>query len=227
MSFIGSLSSSAGHGVFHAGETAAVFASDITRRITPKSAVEAADSTDATDVSATAGQSAKAEQLQKLESSLADTISYMAKEHGEKAGTAAMALIYKRIGDGDVTEESLGNALLDVTRFIDGNFGTDSGDRFMEHLNGSLNESLNAYFENGQNETFFAVNGPDGAISGTGLVLNTAQDNARQAADSILSIIEAARKSMEESMKRPSNPYEAMLQGEEALQPGLLMDAMA
>ncbi len=104
-----------------------------------------------------------------LEKALSGSVNYMADHFGDKAAAVMMGLVYKRVGDGPVTEESLGNALLDVAKFVDKNFGIEAGDGFINHLNGDLNDSLNAYFENGSSEEFLAVTiSADGAsVNGT------------------------------------------------------------
>lgn len=180
---------------YHASQTASVFASDISRRISGTGGT-------GVDPAVQPEQQARPENLQKLESSLADTVNYMVENHGEQAGTAMMALVYKRLGEGEVTEENLGQALLDVTRFIDKNFGFAAGDGFMEHLNGNLNRSLNEYFDNGLNETFFAVT--NGQMPSAGQVagadaegVSALEEVSRQFSDAVLDILEQARQGNE------------------------------
>ncbi len=109
----------------------------------------------------------KTEQGKKLESALADTVSYMADKFGDTAASTMMGLVYKRVGDGPVTEDSLGQGILDAVKFIDKNFGTQKGDELIAKVNGELNENLNAFFDNGSNETFFATTTPlpEGSLS--------------------------------------------------------------
>lgn len=183
---------------YHASQTASVFASDISRRITGASGLQEAQAARPEQ----SAEQAKLDNLQKLESSLAGTVGYMVEQHGEQAGTAMMALVYKRLGEGEVTEERLGQALLDVTRFIDKNFGFAAGDGFMEHLNGGLNRSMNEYFDNGLNETFFAVT--NGQMPAAPQVPQTGEDGvspaaeaARQFSEAVLDILEQARQGNE------------------------------
>ena len=207
-----SLSTAGQKSLLHPSETAGTFASDIMRRVGNAT----------TDEAATAAVPGDAEkklaQKNQLESALAGTVNYMADTFGEKAGTAMMALVYKRIGDGEVTEESLGNAFLDVTRFIDNNFGTDKGDAFIDHLNGTLNDSLNAYFDNGVTERFLAVTVPVSSLA-SGVTSDMAADISKKAADSILALLEAVRSGKQTNPDAPYTPQQA--------QPaGLLLDEL-
>lgn len=191
------------------GAIGSSFAHDLTRRVSqgmgldgaqaPQgSAVASAAPGDAFGDEQAAAQAEKTGQLQKLESALSGTVAYMAGTHGEKAASAMVALVYKRLGDGDIDEEALGNAFLDVTRFIDKNFGTGAGDNFMSHLNGSLNDSMNAFFDNGRNETFMvapAPSGEGGGIDASSLL----EDITKQYADAIKEMLEDARANPEEN----------------------------
>ncbi len=104
---------------------------------------------------------------ERLESSLAGTVAYMTEKFGDKAGTSMMGLMAKSLGDGEVDEASLSAALLNVVKFVDQNFGIAEGDSLIDHLNGSLNDSLNDFFDNGHDELFMAktifVSGGSGA----------------------------------------------------------------
>lgn len=133
-----------------------------------------------------------------------------------------IGLIYKRIGEEGVTEQNLGEAFLDVTRFIDRNFGTEAGDDFLSHLNGSLNDSLNDFFENGLTEQFMAVTvGADGKpISGSVQVDGVAQalnDVAKEYAEVVQSMVEKMREETEDV-----SPYGQA--GKQALPLGVLAD---
>lgn len=198
--------------LLHPSEAAGTFASDIVRRA--KTPGVDADSAAEPDVDA----KEKLKQAKQLESALSGTVNYVTDAFGEKAGTTMMALVYKRIGDGEVTEESLGNAFLDVTRFIDKNFGIDKGDAFIDHLNGTLNDSLNAYFDNGATEQFIAVTTPVSSLSAS--VKNDVVANAgKQAAESILALIEAMRAGKGADQNAPYAEQQTQYTG-------LLMDAL-
>ncbi len=123
------------------------------------SADAAADATDNTAALEKAGQ------VEKLRESLTDTLAWAGSRFGDDAAQAMMGIMAASLGDGEITEDSIGNALLEAVRFVDGSFGFEEGDAFMEQLNGSLNDSLNALFDNGAAEQFFAVSS-DGSVSG-------------------------------------------------------------
>lgn len=181
---------------FHASDTAAVFAADIARRAAATQGLATPEQGASSLPENAAADQEKSARLQQLESALADTVAYMAEQHGEQAGAALMGIVYKRLGNGEVTEESLGNAFLDVTRFIDAAFGIAKGDAFLEHLNGDLNNSLNAFFDNGSNEVFFASNGVGGSISGlstAGLNTEHLAESVNQLTESILRLVQEAR----------------------------------
>ena len=211
------------------GGIASSFASDVTRRISKTQGTEAAtnvNAAEAVDTEQTAAQSEKTAQLQKLESALSGTVAYMAETHGEKAASALIGLVYKRIGNGEVNEESLGNAFLDVTRFIDKNFGTDKGDDFLDHLNGSLNDGMNAFFENGLNETFMvAPTGFEGgAQTGADELLASASE---QYTESIKTMLEEMRAKSLEDQPSANSPVAAYANPwRENMMQGILADVM-
>ena len=172
------------------------FAYDLAKRISQGKGLDASqaagDAAAAKDDGQASALAEKQGQLTKLESALAGTVSFMRNNHGDKAASAMVALVYKRIGNGEINEESLGNAFLDVTRFIDRNFGTGAGDAFMAHLNGTLNTSMNAFFDNGLSETFMVA--PTSAEGGAGLDTSSMlEDIAKQYTDAIKEMIEEAR----------------------------------
>ena len=89
-----------------------------------------------------------------LAAALVDTMDYIGDEFGADAATAAMGIVYSRVGNGDITEDSLGKGLLDVVRLIDRTFGFEGGDKLLNRFNGDLNDTLNEYFDNGLTEQF-------------------------------------------------------------------------
>ncbi len=98
-----------------------------------------------------------------LAASLADAVDFIRKEYGSDAATATMGLVLQNVGDGALTEENLGDGLVAALKFIDRNLGTAAGDRVISKFNGSLNDAMNRYFENGHEELFVAVE--DGVAS--------------------------------------------------------------
>jgi hypothetical protein len=98
-----------------------------------------------------------------LQSALAGTVDYVRKTHGDAAATAVMGIVIKGVGDGSGGEDALGNALVSSLKFIDRNFGIASGDAAMAQFNGSLNNAVNGYFQNGKTELFHAAGDAGGA----------------------------------------------------------------
>ncbi|EHJ47826.1 hypothetical protein DFW101_1819 [Solidesulfovibrio carbinoliphilus subsp. oakridgensis] len=98
-----------------------------------------------------------------LQSALADTVDYVRETHGDAAATAVMGIVIKGVGNGSGGEDALGNALVSSLQFIDRNFGIASGDAAMAQFNGSLNNAVNGYFQNGKTELFHAAGEAGGA----------------------------------------------------------------
>lgn len=211
-------------GLARMGAVGSAFAADISKRI---SAASGLDASAANGTEPSGEQADKIAQLSKLESALSGTVAYMSKTHGDQAASAMIGLIYKRIGDGGVTEESLGNALLDVTRFIDKNFGVDKGDAFMDHLNGSLNDSMNAFFDNGVEEKFIDASqfqaGSAGSGGGSGGVESLMAQLAEEYADSVKALLEEARQNVPDQ----TSPLAAYVPGQDrGSMQGVLKDVM-
>ena len=95
-----------------------------------------------------------------LVGSLEDTLSWIDERFGRDAFTAAAGMVLGAT-QGRADEDSLSNGLVRTLRMIENNFGTDAGDEAIAKFNGTLNDSLNNFFENGKVEEFLAVT-PDG-----------------------------------------------------------------
>lgn len=176
-------------GVLHTDVTVSAFATEVARRAVPETAASASlAAQDTVSLSAEslslAGQQSLASGSdgdaagagrEQLAASLEDAMRHVADAHGDRAATAFMGLVMKRLGDGPVNEESLGNGLLDGLRFIDRQFGTAAGDSLIARFNGGLNDSLNGFFGNGHDELFIASTTMvgQGGASVTGGVLPT------------------------------------------------------
>ncbi len=211
------------------GQTAGTFAADILRQ-----AERAGVREEGANPQPVADAEAKKSHAEKLEKALAGTVQYMTDNFGDKAGTAMMGLVYKRLGDGPVTEETLGRALVDVAKFVDRNFGIAEGDGFMEHLNGDLNKSLNAYFDNGLNEEFFAASSLPGQAGNAAVPSALGEKIRERLADAMKSILDSYTELREKSGfeeylagKQPQDPL-TLYQGL-AQQPaqGILLDTAA
>ncbi|QGY39390.1 hypothetical protein GM415_04385 [Pseudodesulfovibrio cashew] len=101
-----------------------------------------------------------------LRQSLADTMDWIRERFGDDAAAAAAGSILKATGSG-VTEESLSDGLVSTLKIIDRNFGFAAGDAAIAQFNGSLNNAINTYFDNGSDEVFFAGEAPVGGATAT------------------------------------------------------------
>jgi hypothetical protein len=206
------LGSSTGTGARASGlspdKTADVFGADIVRRASVAPATTDTTGTTgavgtttnaATDAASTAPTDAERDALS---GALSGSVRWVADKFGDAAATAVMGIVYKSIGDGPVTEDALGEGLLDALRFVDRQFGTASGDAFMAQLNGGgLNDALNDYFDNGLSERFMvagAGNLADDAVQGAeaakATLVQQAADGAGGGSDAMQSLLDTLRK---------------------------------
>lgn len=185
-------------------KTADVFGADIVRRTSVAPA--AATDTNGTRTDATTGAASTAPtdaERDALSGALSGSVRWVADKFGDAAATAVMGIVYKSIGDGPVTEDALGEGLLNALRFVDRQFGTTSGDAFMAQLNGGgLNDALNDYFDNGLSERFMvagAGNLADDAVQGAEaakatLVQQAAKGDGDGGSDAMKSLLDMLRK---------------------------------
>jgi len=129
-----------------------------------------------------------------LEQALAGSVDYVRENFGDEAAVAMVGIMYKGLGEGEISEDDLGQSLLNVVKFMDQNFGFAGGDKVMAQFNGQLNESLNRYFENGFEEKFYAVNGESGTtnqlMSALTMTASTVADKfGDEAAQTVMDII--------------------------------------
>lgn len=126
-----------------------------------------------------------------LASALINAVDYIGEEFGSDAATAAMGIIQSRVGNEEITEDTLGKGLLDVIRFADRNFGFEGGDKLIAHFNGQLNDAINGYFDNGLTEQFYAVTPQTATIAqAVPHILDTVRQEAGDVlADSVADII--------------------------------------
>jgi len=110
------------------------------------------------------GADGQARDASGLANALQDSMDYLRENFGDAAATAAIGLVYQYAGNGEVTEDNLGRGLVAALKFVDRNFGTAAGDQVLSQFNGELNSQLNAYFDNGADERFLAV---ESGMSGT------------------------------------------------------------
>ncbi|WP_461209162.1 hypothetical protein [Desulfocurvus sp. DL9XJH121] len=126
-----------------------------------------------------------------LASSLAEAMEYIGEEFGSDAATAAMGIVYSKVGQEEIDEDSLGNGLLGVIAFVDRNFGFSGGDKVISRFNGELNDSINEYFDNGLSELFYAQTPQTTSIAQAvpGLASAVSQAWGQDAADGVADMI--------------------------------------
>lgn len=202
-----------------AGRTSASFATSVADKIAQSTGL-AALSEAAPETVDQAALADKSSQLKQLETALGKTADYLSGKFGDNAANAMFSLIEKRLDGGNISEESLGRAFMDAIKFVDQNFGVTEGDAFIEHLNGSLNESMNAFFDNGMNEKFMASTTP----------VNSAAASAVDMRDQLTESYVNTVKAMLEDIRTPPidtkgarNPYRNAEDDRRMLQ-GVLID---
>lgn len=156
---------------------------------------------DGIDAAGLRAEDAGADESAHLKKSLADSIDYVRENFGAEAATAMVGILAKGMAGGEATEETLGQSLLNVVKFMDRNFGFEGGDKIMAQFNGQLNDSLNRYFENGFEEQFYAVNGPQGTFnsltSAIALTMNSVSE--KYGADAAQAVVDLITKNLEKN----------------------------
>ncbi|MGE4421573.1 MAG: hypothetical protein AB7D39_04695 [Pseudodesulfovibrio sp.] len=114
-----------------------------------------------------------------LRDQLASTMDWVRERFGDQTAAAAAGMVLQATSSG-VNEDTLGNGLLNVLKFIDRNFGTNAGDTAISQFNAGINTALNDFFDNGQNEIFHVAESTGGAsatqAAGARIFSQVAQD---------------------------------------------------
>jgi len=144
----------------------------------PEKAPETLGATFANEIIRRMGEDLDAEGQPKdvtaLRQSLGSTMDWMRERFGDETAAAAAGMIIQSTSSG-VTEDTLGDGLLNTLKFIDRNFGIAAGDAVMDRFNTGINTELNEYFDNGKTELFFDA----GAMSDAGGPSATQDLNSR------------------------------------------------
>ncbi len=156
---------------------------------------------DGIDASGLRAEDAGADESAHLKKSLADSIDYVRDNFGDEAATAMIGILSKGMAGGEASEETLGQSLLNVVKFMDRNFGFEGGDKIMAQFNGQLNDSLNRYFENGFEEKFYAVNGPEGTFNSLSSAITLTMNSVTEkfGADAAQTVVDLITKNLEEN----------------------------
>jgi hypothetical protein len=138
-----------------------------------------------------------------LRDSLASALDWVRDSFGDETGAAASGMLLAATS-GEVSEETLGDGLLDVLRFIDRTQGIASGDQAIARFNSGVNAQINAYFDNGRSEIFHVAQSGDtdsGQSVSARSFLRAAQAAAAgsDAPDPTAQLLEALKQDLEET----------------------------
>ena len=208
--------------------TAETFAADISRRIAGTAMPETAKGQES-DAAAPAENSVYGitrQDLKDLENALAGVINNIVEKFGVKAGNVAQALMYKKIGEDEITEDNLAGGLLDALKFIDKQFGPEAGDELIAFMNRGVNKEINEFFNNGHSEEFYVSTDAASAAAGKAAVggellagwMNKTQsgsDASGGGTPSILDVLKQLAKDLEEKLRADmENASPDMLSGD-------------
>lgn len=101
------------------------------------------------------GEDGQPRDKSELREALGDAMDWVRERFGDEAAAAASGMVMASTSNG-VTEESLGDGLLNALKLIDRNYGIAAGDAAIARFNQGVNAELNEYFDNGKNELFLA-----------------------------------------------------------------------
>lgn len=189
----------------------ATVAADIARRIEGQ-AMPGANQPQPADASGQGQPSAATIDIKALEKAFEGFFNSLVDKFGVDVGAVSQALIYKRIGEEEITEETLADGLLDTLKFIDKQFGPEAGDEMIALVNKGLNKELNAYFDNGKNEEF--VVSVNGEISGAGAAAAAIGEfmearSGEMSGGGLMDILKQLAKEMEEELQKKMQEAQA------------------
>ena len=202
--------------------TAETFAADISRRIagTAMPASATGKEQDATASAENSVYGVTTQDLKDLENALAGVINNIVEKFGVKAGNIAQALVYKKIGEDEITEDNLAGGLLDALKFIDKQFGPEAGDELIAFMNRGVNKELNEFFDNGHSEEFYvstdaATTANNAAAAGGQMLAGWMEKTAGESQGggaSLMDILKQLAKELEEKLQEQmQNPSPDML----------------
>lgn len=150
-----------------------------------------------------AAETVQAKDAAGLRNALASTLDWVRDSFGDETGAAASGMLLAATS-GEVSEETLGEGLLDVLRFIDRTQGIPAGDQAIARFNSGVNEQLNAYFDNGRSELFYAAQsggtGSGQSVSARSLLRAAQAATAgSDAPDPTARLLEALKQDLEET----------------------------
>ncbi|MFH1914612.1 MAG: hypothetical protein ABIK45_10095 [Pseudomonadota bacterium] len=133
-----------------------------------------------------------------LRNSLAASLDWVRERFGNETGAAASGMLMAATAD-TVSEETLGQGLLDTLRFIDRTQGFAAGDEAIARFNSGVNGQLNTFFDNGLSEQFLAVEA--GAADTEGVARTFLRSvQAPASAENVPNLTEALLESLRQDM---------------------------
>jgi len=123
-------------------------------------------------------ENGEAKDVSGLRDSLADALDWVREQYGDEAGAAAAGMLMASTSGG-VSEESIGDGLLDTLKFIDRNFGYAAGDSAIAKFNSGVNRELNEYFDNGQDELFYVADSGASSTASSAVAVESQDITAR------------------------------------------------
>lgn len=142
-----------------------------------------------------------------LSAGLADAMDWLRENYGDDLATAAEGMVMGATAGG-ISEENLGNGLTSVLKMVDRNFGYAAGDAAIARFNGSLNNAINDFFDNGQNERFLAVESGSATSQSstmgdlTDRVLAGSATSSTDAPSGMSQLLDALRADLDETLQR-------------------------
>jgi hypothetical protein len=185
----------------HSEDASAAFAQNVAQRIEASMAKTDRDSQKN-------GSKGTTRDSSELSASMARAMEFIRSEFGDRAATTTMALVYKGLSKDEITEEQLSQGLLSAMALIDRQFGFAAGDKVIDFFNSDLNKAVNDFFDNGQNEVFFAAEPGAHAqsLSASGLAQETTTEANKEAANSILELLRQGTMAEGEESSPPVAP---------------------
>lgn len=149
-----------------------------------------------------------------LEKSITEAVSFVEENFGDRAARTFMGVVLQNAASKPLSEDDLGNALVDGLEFIDKAFGIAAGDKAMAFFNGELNQAINGYFQNGKNESFLAMDveqASDKLGEAMGKAVSAMMDKFQAKVDPNAMLMDQAKEDQDESLDSQAEPGDEFL----------------
>jgi len=162
-----------------------------------------------------------------LEKSITEAVSFVEDNFGDRAARTFMGVVLQNAGSKPLSEDDLGNALVDGLEFIDKAFGIAAGDKAMAFFNGELNQAINGYFQNGKNESFLAMDvdqASDKLGEAMGQAVSAMMDKFQAKVDPNAMLMDQAKEDQDETLDSQAEPGDEYLADGTDGEGGALLD---